>query len=105
MKGGTYPLTYSSLPTVDSGCADLWKQDSFAHSHDFQISEEAGSLINCGPPLYQLMWMFRPIPPLSIYRYSPVLLRGSTEVGQKALKASLPRYEGSLQPIEYLYLT
>lgn len=101
MKGGTYALTYSSLPTVDPGCADLWKQDSLAHPHDFQISDEAGSLISCSaPPLYQLMRMFRPIPPLSIYRYSPVLLRGPTEVGQKALKASLPRYEGSLQPLE-----
>ena len=106
MESGTYPFTYSNLPTLDGGWADFWQQDSLAHPHDFQVSEEAGSLISCGAdPLYQLMWMFRPIPPVSIYRYSLVLLRGSTAVGQKTLDALPSWYEGFLQPLEYLCLT
>jgi hypothetical protein len=50
MESGTYPFIYSSLPTLDAGCADLCKQDSLAHPQDLQESEEAGSLISCGAP-------------------------------------------------------
>ena len=108
MENGTYPfsalLAHLSPSASEEGWTDPRKQGSVAYPHpsphDPQI-REVGSLAVVHPPLNQPTWIFRPIPLISMYRFSPVLFRVPTRIGQNTLKGSSPRYEDPLNLPEY----
>jgi hypothetical protein len=107
MTGGIYPFTFRSLSALEEGQTDPWRQDSLACFNALQVSEKVSSLVGCGArPLRQPTWMFRPILLFSILRSRLVLsMESMKEVGRHTLKASRPRYDGSLNLFECSYLT
>jgi hypothetical protein len=102
MEGGTYPLTHPSLSALEGGWTGSSLPDLPPYPHYPQDIAEARYLILCNAlPSYQLTCIFRHIPLVSILCYSLVPSRESTkEVGQHTLKATSPRYEGSLHLLE-----